>query len=99
MQQRSEWIYSRVTSNLLQLQYLYLYSNGLSGSIPESLGSLSQLREFRASNNDLIGSIPESLGNLLQLQFFFDNNCLNGSIPESLGTCHSCIDFICTTMV
>ena len=50
--------------NLSELQYLGLSSNGLTGSLPESLGSLSELRQLWLYNNGLTGSLPESLGNL-----------------------------------
>ena len=40
---------------------LVLYGNGLTGSIPSSLGSLTNLLGLSLSNNDLTGSIPSSL--------------------------------------
>jgi hypothetical protein len=43
---------------------LNLYYNLLSGSIPESLGNLSNLQFLYLHRNQLSGSIPESLGNL-----------------------------------
>ncbi|RKZ41194.1 MAG: hypothetical protein DRR00_31850, partial [Candidatus Parabeggiatoa sp. nov. 3] len=64
------------------------YSNGnqLSGSIPESLGDLSNLRKLWLDSNQLSGSIPESLGNLSNLSnLWLSKNQLSGSIPESLS--------------
>ena len=64
---------------------LYLSYNGLSGFIPNSLGSLSQLTSLDLSNNQLSGTIPDSLGNLSQLtSLFLSNNQLSGAIPKSL---------------
>ncbi len=50
---------------------LYLYNKKLSGSIPESLGNLSNLRSLDLHSNQLNGSIPESLGNLSHLQSLY----------------------------
>ncbi|MCK5523998.1 MAG: hypothetical protein KAI83_12775 [Thiomargarita sp.] len=65
---------------------LILRNNKLSGSIPESLSNLSNLKSLVLGSNQLSGSIPESLGNLSNLQrLFLFRNQLSGSIPESLG--------------
>ncbi len=63
-----------------------LQSNQLSGSIPSSIGRLSDLDTFWVPLNQLQGSIPTSIGNLsklddLDLRF----NQLTGSIPSSIG--------------
>ena len=42
--------------------------NALSGSIPSSLGSLTNLEEMRLDGNALSGSIPAELGNLTNLR-------------------------------
>ena len=68
------------------LTYLGLFQNGLTGSIPSSLGSLSNLYYLGLSSNGLTGSIPASLGSLSNLEYFrLDRNDLTGSIPSSLG--------------
>jgi len=65
---------------------IYLHYNQVSGTIPESLGNLSNLTNLRLSYGQLTGSIPESLGNLSNLQFLYLYlNQLSGTIPESLG--------------
>ena len=70
----------------MQLQFLYLPNCQLSGSIPDSLGDLTQLQTLDLEDNQLSGSIPTSLRNLTQLQELdLDDNQLCGSIPESLG--------------
>jgi hypothetical protein len=68
------------------VQELYLDFNQLSGSIPASLGNLTQLQALNLQDNQLSGSIPASLGNLTQLQALnLLDNQLSGSIPDSLG--------------
>ncbi|RAJ93002.1 Leucine-rich repeat (LRR) protein [Larkinella arboricola] len=65
---------------------LSLRGNGISGTIPESLSSLTNLQQLLLDNNQLSGSIPTSLGNLTQLQsLLLNNNQFTGSIPTSLG--------------
>ena len=65
---------------------LDLGDNGLTGSIPSSLGNLTNLEFLNLRGNQLTGSIPSSLGNLTNLEtLHLDNNQLTGSIPSSLG--------------
>jgi len=64
-----------------------LRSNGISGTIPSSLGNLTNLQILDLGGNTTIsGPIPASLGNLINLQsLIIDNATLTGSIPSSLG--------------
>ncbi len=65
---------------------LSLRSNNLVGSLPSSLGELSNLTNLDIHSNSLTGSIPTSLGNLTNLtNLDFYSNSLTGSIPTSLG--------------
>jgi hypothetical protein len=41
---------------------LSLWGNGLTGTIPESVGSLAGLTALDLYDNELTGTIPESLG-------------------------------------
>ena len=66
---------------------LLLSENRLTGSIPSSLGSLTNLESLLLSENQLTGSIPSSLGSLTNLEsLWLYNNQLTGSIPSSLGS-------------
>ena len=71
------------SDNVTQLS---LAGNGLSGSLPSSLGQLSSLTHLILPNNQLSGSIPAELGNLSSLtRLNLPNNRLSGSIPSQLG--------------
>ena len=64
---------------------LDLSGEGLSGTIPGSLGSLFELTELDLSSNSLTGSIPEEMGwlhNLTTLRL--SGNNLTGCIPLAL---------------
>ena len=65
---------------------LDLAENKLRGTIPATLGSLSELRHLYLARNDLTGSIPAALGSLSNLQQLdLLHNDLTGSIPTALG--------------
>ncbi len=63
-----------------------LTENGLSGSIPASIGNLRELRTLMLWRNQLTGEIPSQIGNLANLQgLWLDGNSLSGRIPPELG--------------
>ncbi|GLT30052.1 hypothetical protein SLA2020_048750 [Shorea laevis] len=71
--------------DLKSLQSLSLGCN-LEGSIPASIGNLSQLIDMSLSFNNFNGQIPTSLANLTQLTSLdLSNNQLFGPIPASIG--------------
>uniref|UniRef100_A0A5B6ZM96 non-specific serine/threonine protein kinase n=2 Tax=Davidia involucrata TaxID=16924 RepID=A0A5B6ZM96_DAVIN len=72
---------------LLNLQYLELYSNNITGRIPIELGNLTNLVSLDLYLNTLNGPIPDTLGRLSKLRFLrLNNNTLSGNIPMSLTT-------------
>lgn len=60
--------------------------NNLIGTIPESLGNLTNLQQLDLSHNQLTGTIPSQLGNLTNLRkLSFVGNQLTGTIPAELA--------------
>ncbi|CAJ1803200.1 unnamed protein product [Sphenostylis stenocarpa] len=71
-----------ISSIYPNLQYLYLSSNHIQGSIPRELGQMKLLEELDLSNNQLSGEISEDIfgaGHRLHLLKLSNNN-LEGSI-------------------
>ncbi|KAK3582594.1 hypothetical protein CHS0354_024148 [Potamilus streckersoni] len=69
-----------------QVTRLDLSDNKLRGTIPSSLGDLTELEKLDLGGNKLRGTIPGSLGNLSNLKRLdLSGNDLSGSIPNSLG--------------
>ena len=65
-------------------------SIGLSGRIPESIGTLTELKQLGLKNNNLSGEIRKSIGNLTQLtQLSLSKNSLSGAIPDTIGNLKS----------
>jgi len=75
-----------VSNNVAEVR---LISNGLTGTLPSSLGQLSQVLRLIVNNNYLMspsGTIPSSLGQLSQvLEIDLSSNKLSGTIPAVLG--------------
>ena len=61
-------------------------NNGFTGTIPPSLGSLSNLQTLDLQSNRLNGEIPPWLGNLAKLEWLrLDGNEFTGQIPNGLS--------------
>ena len=66
---------------------LWLAYNEFTGTIPSSLGGLSQLQILHLFENRLTGEIPSSLGDLSQLRsLWLDNNPFTeGELPSFIS--------------
>ncbi|XP_064952077.1 receptor-like protein EIX2 [Musa acuminata AAA Group] len=74
------------------MEELDLSGTQLSGSFPDWLGNMKNLKSLDLSINSLCGSVPASIGNLSLLQHLdLDSNDLNGTISEGIGQLKSLI--------
>ena len=68
------------------VQQLLLSFNQLNGTIPASIGNLSNLQVLKFSNNQLSGAVPTTIGNLFNLrELDFRSNNLSGNIPLEIA--------------
>ena len=81
----STWFGVTVSGN--RVTQIILANNNLSGTIPPSLGDLTNLQTLNLGYNNLFDTIPFSLCNLINLQYFFlnVNNNISGVIPPNIG--------------
>eukprot|EP00261_Vitis_vinifera_P036272 XP_019077515.1 PREDICTED: LRR receptor-like serine/threonine-protein kinase GSO1 isoform X2 [Vitis vinifera] len=82
--------------SMLDLNYLSLSENQITGTIPDSIGHITSLRVIDFSGNNLTGSIPSTINNCFSLIVLdLGNNNLSGTIPDSIGhiTSLQVIDF------
>ena len=64
-----------------------LFSNNLTGSIPTSIGDLTEMRLLHLSDNNLSGSIPAEMANCkFLIRLYLDRNDLVGGVPAFLGS-------------
>jgi somatic embryogenesis receptor kinase 1 len=69
----------------MNLAYIYLSFNRITGPIPEYIGKLTKLKVLALSNNLLSGRLPQNLDSLTSLEYLYlSNNQLSGVIPENL---------------
>ncbi|XAR57958.1 Non-specific serine/threonine protein kinase [Bertholletia excelsa] len=72
-------------TNCTSLQYLLIAGNPWGGSLPESVGNLSNtLEQFGASSSQLKGHIPSGIGYLKVNSLELEHNNLRGSIPSTI---------------
>ncbi|PPS13439.1 hypothetical protein GOBAR_AA07152 [Gossypium barbadense] len=73
--------------NLKKLENLILVGCGFSGQIPDTIGSLPQLRILHFGLNKLSGPIPRKLfsSDMTLIHVLFENNMLSGPLPTTLG--------------
>ncbi len=69
-----------------RVTYLSLANANLTGTIPASIGDLTELTKLNFNNNNLTGPIPAAIGNLTALiELDLRLNELSGSIPSTVG--------------
>ena len=66
--------------------HLWLFHNNLTGSIPEELYLLSNLKSINIATNALTGSVSTRIGHLENLEgLALENNALTGTLPTQVG--------------
>ncbi|KOM53726.1 hypothetical protein LR48_Vigan09g238500 [Vigna angularis] len=78
---------SSAIESLSELDTLDLsYNTGLTGTIPEAIGNMKNLKSLSLVGCGFSGPIPDSIGSLTQLTFLaLNSNRFSGNIPRSLG--------------
>lgn len=67
------------------ITYIGVVNQGVSGTIPSAIGSLTALGELHLYNNAFSGSIPSEIGLLTNLVVLeLDNNQLTNSVPTTI---------------
>jgi Leucine-rich repeat (LRR) protein len=80
----SDWYGLYVSSG--HVRSLHLNNNNLSGTIPSSIGDLTNLGSIYLYENQLTGTIPSSIENITYLrQLKLNDNQLTGNIPSEIG--------------
>lgn len=80
----SDWYGVRVNANGRVVE-LTLAQNGLTGQIPETIDTLSQLGVLDLAGNALTGNIPGTIGSLINLgSLLLQNNQLTGTVPTAI---------------
>jgi len=70
-----------------------LYNAGIIGTLPSTIGMLSNLEYFDLAYTDISGTLPTSLGDLSSLQYFYvQYTSVVGQIPSSLGKLTSIVE-------
>ncbi|CAO2835275.1 unnamed protein product [Amaranthus hypochondriacus] len=70
---------------LINMVYLELEDNGLTGTVPPALGSCQKLSLLNLAGNDFSGALPTELGKLKQLQVLsLQSNKFLGDIPSEI---------------
>ncbi|KAL3921778.1 MAG: hypothetical protein SGILL_002567 [Bacillariaceae sp.] len=83
MKYNLNWLAGGRLTNLFSL---WLESSGITGTIPNDIGSLSKLASLSLTDSGLTGTIPESMGQLTGLRrLWLYGNKLHGEIPQSMG--------------
>ena len=69
------------------LQLLDLANNKLTGTIPETIGNLTNMTDLLLFDNKLSGTLPSTMEKLVKLiEIDLNNNDFSGSLPDWIGT-------------
>lgn len=79
----STWFGVGIDNN--RVDTVSLDNNGLTGSIPEAIGSLTSLKALTLGDAGLSGALPASLKNLTELRRISISLNIRGSIPPQLS--------------
>jgi LRR receptor-like serine/threonine-protein kinase FLS2 len=65
---------------------MYMWNTHLDGSIPSSIGQISNLQLLSLTHSCVSGTLPDSLVSLMHLHWLdLSSNCLSGTLPLSLA--------------
>ena len=68
------------------VRFMSLHGNLFSGTLPPSIGGLTELTSLELGGESLSGTLPTTLGLLSKLQFLhLNDNRFSGSLPTELG--------------
>lgn len=77
----------------MNLEYVSLLANQLSGQIPKYLGNITTLIHLSIESNSFSGTVPAELGKLVNLKdLILSDNSLRGQLPAELKKLSSLID-------
>ncbi|KAJ0018224.1 hypothetical protein Pint_10313 [Pistacia integerrima] len=78
----------------MQLKYISIFGNRLSGNIPDQLGNITSLTYLDLEANQFSGEVPAVLGKLVNLETLrLSSNRLSGNLPMELAELKNLTDF------